>query len=96
MAKLTLRPNIALNLQLTLNEAEANALYALTLYGNESFLKAFKKDLGSCYIESHEAGLIELFNSVRRIIPSLLSRVKEARSVFDGQKTAIRNGTEND
>lgn len=49
---------------LILNENEISTLDALAGYGIDSFLKVFYKEMGTAYLEPHEAGLRSLFDSV--------------------------------
>ncbi|HTJ77690.1 MAG TPA: hypothetical protein VL357_01720 [Rariglobus sp.] len=82
MAKITQQPQIKLEITFTVNEAEARALDALVGYGSEGFLKMFYEHLGSHYMKPNEAGLISLFESIRRDVPPILSRTDDARKVF--------------
>lgn len=49
---------------LELNEEEAKALNALTLYGTDSFLNMFYKQLGKHYLKPYENGLRSLFDGI--------------------------------
>lgn len=56
---------------ITLNEVEARALHALTVYGEKSFLNVFYEKLGTPYLKPHEEGLISLFKAIKVIyLPS--------------------------
>lgn len=83
MAQIIGRPKIELQVTIALSENEARALDALVIYGDDAFIKAFYEKLGKAYMEPHEAGLREFFQSVRDQMPHVLSRVDEARSVFN-------------
>ena len=85
MAKIDARPKIELTLAFTVTEIEARALDALAGYGDDAFIDAFYKHLGKAYMESHEAGLRTFLKSIREIVPGHLSRVDEARKIFEGQ-----------
>ena len=82
MAKLEQRPQVALDVTLRLSEAEARALLALTVYGEESFLRSFYKNLGRSALEPHEAGLRSLFDSVGQVLPPIFKRMKAAQIAF--------------
>lgn len=82
-------PTIAVDITIRLTESEARALDALAGYGVDSFLEVFYK-LGRAYMEPHEGGLRSLFCAIRGHggIPGVLSRIDDARAVFDGRKIA--------
>lgn len=73
------------------NEAELRALDALVGYGVEGFLKVFYAQIGQHYMKPHEAGLRLLFKSVREIVPGILHRTDDARSVFIGELFAAHH-----
>ncbi len=85
MAKIIGRPNVNLELDFSINEAEARALEDLAGYGDDAFIKAFYEKLGKCYMEKHEAGLRSFLKSVRTFIPPHLARLDLARKAFLGQ-----------
>ena len=85
MAKLISKPTVSLELQLSISEGEARALDAIIGYGAEPFLKVFKEKLGSCYIEGHEKDVVSLFESLRSILPGVLSRADSAREFLKKQ-----------
>jgi hypothetical protein len=75
--------NIAFELNLRLTEEEARALYALTLYGFNPFLKTFYEHMGKSYMQPHEKGLKSLFDSVENELPKQLSRMDKTRNTFN-------------
>ena|SRR5688572_26981296 len=72
-----------------LNEGEARVLEAIVGYGHDEFLKWFKKNLGSYYIEPHEKHIESLFDSLRINLARELSKIDEARSVLEGRCEAV-------
>ncbi len=62
-----------------LSEEELRALYALTAYGDDAFLKGFYSHHGEACLKPHEDGLKLLFSRVRDEIPPVLKKVDEAR-----------------
>ncbi|VVE59542.1 hypothetical protein PIN31009_05580 [Pandoraea iniqua] len=82
MAKITQRPTVHVGAVFEFSEAEMRALDALTGYGVDAFLEVFYRQLGKTYMQPHEAGLRELFESVREQIPAILQRANEARKAF--------------
>lgn len=87
MAKIIGKPNIDLKFQFEINEAEARALDALVGYGDDAFIKHFYETLGKCYMENHEKGLREFFQSIRQSVPGILSQLGKARSAFEGKQS---------
>jgi len=82
MAKIINNLNIEFETTLGLNEAEMRALNALTVYGDEEFLKFFYTHLGKYYLQKHETGLKQLFDSIRKIIPQELSKIDTIRKTL--------------
>lgn len=70
--------------ELTLSERELRALDALAGYDDDAFVKVFYAHLGSHYLKPHEAGLRELFRTVRQHVPAMLRDVDRARAVLAG------------
>ena len=89
MAAIVQKPKVEVSATMAFNEAELRALDALVGYGVDGFLKVFYEKMGRSYLEPHETGLRELFESVRRCVPSILRRADAARSVFAGEKVAM-------
>ena len=73
---------MAFEVNLKLTESEARALDALVGYGFKSFLEVFYKNLGKHYMEPHEKGLQNLFDTVRDNMPKHLSRIDKTRKTF--------------
>ena len=90
MAKLTTTPKIDCRVSLHLNEAELRALDALAGYGVDSFIEAFYEKLGKAYMENHEQGLRDFLQSIREIVPGILSRLDDARKVFEPQPKKVK------
>ncbi len=83
MAKIVGKPNVGLEFNFQLNEAEARALDALVGYGTDKFLEVFYQKLGKAYLSPHEQGLRSLFDAVRKNVPPLISRLNDAKSAFN-------------
>lgn len=74
-----LRVAIDAKFTLELNEAEIGALDAIFGYSPEAFLVAFKKNLGSAYVERYEAGVRSLHQRVRGVTGPALTEIKALR-----------------
>ena len=83
MAEITGKPTIGLELRFTINESEARALDALVGYGDDAFITAFKDKLGKAYMDGNEEGLREFFRSIRLMVPGYLTKIKNAREIFN-------------
>lgn len=83
MAQFKEQPKVEVTTQLTLNESELRALDALVGYGVDPFLKVFYEQMGKSYLQPHEAGLRELFKTVRSNVPGILHRIDSARKAFN-------------
>ena len=83
MATLIEKPKIELTVNMTLSESEARALLALTAYGDKEFLSLFYAHLGKTILQPHEAGLINLFTSVKEFLPPILNNTDSARKLFN-------------
>jgi hypothetical protein len=79
-----LRPRVAITYTCTLvlSESEMRALDALAGYGDDAFLKAFYKDLGTHYLKPHEAGLRSLFAAIRHDGHLQLADIDLSRTVI--------------
>jgi hypothetical protein len=84
MAKIVQRARVNMALDFTVNESEARALDALATYGDDAFIKVFYEKLGEAYMKEHEQGLRSFLKSIRESVPGYLSRMDEAREVFEG------------
>ena len=91
MAKIEGRSTIGVAVVLVLTEAEAGALDALAGYDTDAFIKTFYEKMGRAYLEPYEVGLRSLLDSVRDTsgIRLVLSRLRDARLVFNGEKVAV-------
>ena len=88
MAEIVQRPKVEVSVTMQFNEAELRALDALVGYGVEGFLEMFYARLGRHYMQPYEAGLRQLFESVRAVVPGILGRTDDARRVFTGERVA--------
>lgn len=82
MAIVTNRVSLTFTSTITLTEVEMRALEALVCYGDEAFIKAFKENLGSCYIENHTDGLISFFDTVRKQVLPAVHQVDKSRKLL--------------
>lgn len=73
---------VNLTLSLTISEAEARALRALSDYGTDQFLKTFYEHMGTSCLKPHEAGLRSLFELARGEVGTHLVRADKAREAF--------------
>jgi len=72
---------------LKLNEQEARALNAITVYGVKNFLKAFYKEMGKTYLEPNEQGIKSLFETISSELPKHLSKFDKCRKTWkDGSE----------
>ena len=62
-----------------LTETEARALDALVGYGDDAFLDMFYRNLGKHYMQPHEQGLRQLFETIRREVVPAIKHIDEAR-----------------
>lgn len=77
---------VKITLELTL--PEARALNEMVKYGSKAFLDGYYKQLGKSYLQPHENGVITLFETVRKHLPSKLDDIdKIIKSVNDIKKT---------
>jgi hypothetical protein len=90
MAKIEGRPQLNCEIVLVISESEARALDALAGYGDDAFIKNFYTHLGESYMKPHEAGLRQFLKTLRDAsgLGSVLSRMDDARSVWEGIKVA--------
>jgi hypothetical protein len=65
----TSQPVFDMDITLILTEQQARALYSLTLYGPQEFLKWFYKNMGKHYMEPHAQGLKSLFEVLKTELP---------------------------
>ncbi len=83
MAEIIGHTKVGAEIRLKLEEKEARALLGITVYGVDAFLEMFYKYLGKVYLQEHEAGLKQLFESVRDIVPPILKKVDDARKIIN-------------
>jgi len=74
---------------LVLTEQEARALKEIVAYGTKSFLEVFYKNLGKCSLQEHEEGVKSLFETIRTELPHHLTKMDDARGVWNGTKIAM-------
>ena len=93
MAKIEAKTVINGRIVLSLSEIEARAFDALVGYGHEDFLERFKEKFGKHYMQGFEPGFYELWETVRKIMPTELGRIDAARKAFDeyGKPTKKQN-----
>ena len=82
MKKIELKSNMEFEIVLKLNEEEARALNAITLYGSKQFLECFYKHLGEHYLKPHKQGLISLFDVVNQNLSEPLNVIDKCRKVW--------------
>lgn len=82
MTRTNIQTQITVEGRLTLSEREMRALWALTEYGIESFLKVFYMNLGRSALEPYEAGIRGLFDAIRRDLGAPLAQVDRARQLL--------------
>lgn len=96
MSKLTQLPHINVDVGLNLTMAEVQALEALAGYGTDGFLEVFYKQMGTHYLQPHEAGLRSLFATIRSELPPIIARYKAARQAFALANPVIRSREDHD
>lgn len=82
MSKLANLTIIKPSVSFTVSESEARALDALVGYGDDAFIKVFYDKLGKAYMDRHEQGLREFFQSIRGFMPGILSQIDDARKAI--------------
>lgn len=82
MAQATVNPKLDISISFTINEEEARALDALSGYGDDAFIKAFKEKLGEAYMKNHEQGLRSFLRSIRAIVSGGLATLEQSRQLF--------------
>lgn len=75
----TSKPVFDMDINLRLTEEQARALYKMTIYGPDVFLKWFYKNLGKHYLEPHAEGLKSLFLVLRNELPPHFKVADEVR-----------------
>jgi len=79
MEKITSTSQMEFQVTLKLNEKEARALNAITLYGAKGFLNVFYENLGKNYLQPNETGLISLFDTIKEELPRHISKFDKCR-----------------
>lgn len=91
--KATVKARIKPVFTIQLSEQEARALEALIGYGIKPFLEVFYEKMGKAYLQPHEAGLRELFDTFGDIA-SGLNRSDLAKKAFSGEYRLVKKETE--
>lgn len=73
-----IHPTIDVKVTLVLNEREAAALHAITVYGAKNFIEAFYKTLGRHYLEPYANEVEPLFEKLRQL-ESVLQQADSVR-----------------
>ncbi len=74
--------DVIFSITVEMNEEQTRALEALTLYGDDAFLRVFYEHLGKANLQKHEEGLKSLFNMIRNEVPKHILKVDTARRAF--------------
>lgn len=77
---------VTVNISLELTETEARALDAMTKYGHKSFLEGVYTKLGKSYMQPYEAGVISLFETIKKELPQHFFKIDKAREALEQQK----------
>ena len=83
MAEIIGKAELSVSATLRLDEREIAALNMLASYELNPLLASIGRSIGERNMISHEAGLRSFLEAVRRDIPSILSRAKDAREIFN-------------
>lgn len=86
MSKILAKSKLEFSITLELDEQQARALNAITVYGTKQFLDVFYKHLGSVYLKPYEQGFQSLFNLIKSELPSKLTEVDEVRDFLKQKK----------
>lgn len=83
-----IKSKVDINAKITviLDEQEARALQAISVYGYDSFLKMFYQHLGTTYLQPHEQGLKSLFSNVSYALSTHLKNIDNARKELNNGK----------
>jgi len=79
MDKVNSTAQMEFQVTLKLNEKEARALNAITLYGTKEFLKVFYECLGKHYLQPNESGVESLFATIKEELPKHISKFDKCR-----------------
>ncbi len=83
MAEIKSTSQMDFQITLKLNESEARALQAITVYGSEEFLKCFYTHLGEHYLQPNELGIISLFSTIKEELPKHLYKFDKCRKTWN-------------
>lgn len=92
MAETKISSNLSIEFTVTLKMslAEAWALNQMTVYGVDSFLKGYYKQLGRSYLEPHEAGIRTLFKTIQENLPTQLHNADEYMKAIKGAENIYK------
>lgn len=93
MAKATLKSTTTFEARMTieLTESEARALNEMTKYGIKSFIKGYRKCLGSHYIDPHINGLTSLFETIDKTLPNEIYELDKCKkAIYDIKRATER------
>lgn len=65
-----------------LNEEEARALNAMSLYGTNAFINAFEENLGKFYFEPYRNGIATLFETANGEVKAYLDQIDKCKKVI--------------
>ena len=82
MALINSRHSIHLKFSFEIDEEEAQALNAISQYGDDAFIKAFAEKLSPESMRLHQKGLRKFLKSCRESIPHVLEKTESARREF--------------
>lgn len=81
--KIEIKVDVALTIKL--NEIEARALKAITVYGVKGFLEIFYKHLGKSALQPYEDGVKSLFDSTKDQFPEHLKNIDNVRNLVNNK-----------
>lgn len=89
MAKTKFKADTSIEFKITLEMSldEAKALEALTKYNIKEFLEVFYKNIGTSYLKPHEKAFASFMDSIKKTLPSKISRANAALDAFSKVKT---------
>lgn len=85
-AKIKSMAKMSFNINLILSEEEAKALYQITAYSPDHFVKWFYKNLGKHYLQPHEDGLRSLFLTVQKELPQHIRHIDNSKKYWSENK----------
>lgn len=84
MAQAMGKPVVTVNVAFEIDEGEARALYALSAYGDDAFIRAFYERLGKTLMQDHEQDLRRFLNTIRDVVGPAITQVDKARELVKG------------